>query len=101
MHVIARKALIVFSAKHPNAKEPLKRWWKICKKNDFSSFSELKQTFGTADIVSKCVVFNIGGGKYRLIVRTNFLGHRMWIKYILSHKEYEKLNLKEDPGCRP
>ena len=60
-----------------------------------------KQTFGTADIVSKCVVFNIGGGKYRLIVRTNFLGHRMWIKYILSHKEYEKLNLKEDPGCRP
>ncbi len=96
MHVIARKVLLEFSSKHPDAKEPLKRWWKICEKNDFSSFSELKQTFGTDDIVGKCVVFNIGGGKYRLIVRTNFPDYRMWIKYILSHKKYTKLNLKEE-----
>ena len=61
----------------------------------------MKETFKTADKVGKCVVFNIGGGKYRLVSRVNFKGHRMWLKYILPHKEYEKLNLKDDEKCRP
>ena len=90
-----------FSAKYTDAKEPLERWWKVCKKNDFSSFVDLKKTFSTADIVGRCLIFNIGGGKYRLVVRTNFFAHRMWIKYVLPHEKYEKLNLKEDPKCRP
>jgi mRNA interferase HigB len=101
MHIIARKILLDFSAKQPDAREPLERWWTICKKNNFSSFSELKKTFGTVNIVGRCVIFNIGGGKYRLIVRTNFLARRMWIKYLLTHKKYEKLNLKKDSKCLP
>ena len=60
-----------------------------------------KKTFGTADMVNRCVIFNICGGKYRLVVRVNFVGQRMWIKYLLPHNEYEKLDLKEDSKCRP
>jgi len=101
MHEIARKIIWKFSVAYPDAREPLDRWWVICRKNNFSSFTELKKTFGTADMVGRCVIFNIGGGKYRLIVRVNFAGCRMWIKYILPHKQYEKLNLKEDEKCRP
>lgn len=101
MHIISRKRLFEFSIKHQDSEGPLKRWWKICTKNNYNSFSELKKTFGTADMVNKCVIFNISGGKYRLIVRTNFIAQRMWIKYILLHKKYEKLNLKEDPKCLP
>jgi len=101
MNIIARKILLDFSAKYPDAKKPLESWWRICKKNVFSSFSELKKTFGTADLVGKCVIFNIGGTKYRLIVRINFTAHRMWIKYILPHAAYDKLNLKEDSKCLP
>jgi len=41
-----------------------------------------------------------GGGKYRLVARVNFAGHRLWIKYILPHKEYDRLNLREDEKCR-
>ena len=101
MYVIARKILLDFSNKYPDARKPLERWWTICRKNDFPSFIELTKTFGTADMVGRCVIFNIGGGKYRLIARVNFPGNRMWIKYLLPHEEYEKLNLKEDPKCRP
>ena len=101
MHIISRKMLLDFSIKYPDAREPLKRWWTICKKNKFSSFAEMKNTFGTADIIGKCVVFNIGGGKYRLVARVNFTAYRIWLKYILPHKKYEKLNLKEDERCRP
>ena len=93
--------LLEFSIKSPDAGEPLKRWWTICKKNKFSLFAEMKNTFGTTDIIGKCVVFNIGGGKYRLVSRVNFLAHRMWLKYILPHKKYEKLSLKDDEKCQP
>ncbi len=101
MNVIARKMILDFCKIHPDACGPLERWWKICRHNTFSSFSELKQTFSTADMTGLCLIFNIGGGKYRLVVRVNFLGQRIWIKYILPHKKYEKLNLKEDPKCQP
>ncbi|MGD8295869.1 MAG: type II toxin-antitoxin system HigB family toxin [Desulfobacterales bacterium] len=101
MHIIARKMLLDFSAKYPDAEKPLASWWTVCKKNNFSSFKDLRQIFKTADMVDKCVIFNIGGGKYRLIVRVNFSAHRMWIKYILPHAKYEKLNLKENSRCQP
>ena len=101
MPIIARKPLIDFSQKHPDSSEPLKRWWKICSKNSFLSFNDLKKTFGAADIVHKCIIFNIGGGKYRMIVRINFPAQRMWIKYIVTHEKYNRMNLLEDPKCLP
>ena len=101
MHVIARKTLIDFGVKHPDARMAIDRWWVICRKNTYASFSDLKKTFSTAELVNKCAIFNIGGGKYRLIVRVNFVAQRMWIKYLLTHKEYDKLDLKEDSKCRP
>lgn len=100
MHVIARKVLNDFSRRYPQSRKPLEYWWTVCSKNQFLNFVELKKTFGTADLINNCLVFNIGGGKYRLVVRVNFCAQRMWIKYILSHEEYEKLNLKGDPKCR-
>jgi len=101
MHIIARNALIEFGVKYPDVRTAVDRWWTICRKNTFCSFSDLKKTFGTADMVNRCVIFNIGGGKYRLVVRVNFVGQRMWTKYLLPHNEYEKLDLKEDSKCRP
>lgn len=101
MHIIARKTLVEFGVKYPDARNALERWWTICRKNSYSSFSDLKMTFGSADTVNKCVVFNIGGGKYRLVVRINYTGQRMWIKYVLPHKDYDQLNLREDSKCQP
>jgi mRNA interferase HigB len=99
MHIIARSILIEFVARYPDARPAVERWWTICRKNTFSSFSDLKKTFGAADMVNRCVIFNIGGGKYRLVARVNFIGQRMWIKYVLPHNQYERLNLKEDSKC--
>jgi len=99
MHIIARSILIEFVARYPDARPAVERWWTICRKNTFYSFSDLKKTLGAADMVNRCVIFNIGGGKYRLVARVNFIGQRMWIKYVLPHSEYEKLNLKEDSKC--
>ena len=94
MHIISRKILLDFSTKYLDAGKPLVSWWTICKKNNFASFDDLKKIFGTADIVGKCVIFNIGGGKYRLVVRVNFSAHRMWIKSTLSLQKSEGFRAK-------
>ena len=70
-------------------------------KKYFLFFLRPEKDIRTADMVNRCVIFNIGGGKYRLVVSVNFVGRRMWVKYVLPHNEYEKLDLKEDSKCRP
>jgi len=64
MHVISRKALREFWEQHPESKSPLTRWANAMEKNDFNSFSQLKQAMPTADLVGDLMVFNIGGNKY-------------------------------------
>ncbi|ODS30847.1 MAG: hypothetical protein SCARUB_04032 [Candidatus Scalindua rubra] len=90
MHVITRKRLLDFSNKHPNAYEPLDRWYRIVKLNDFDSFSNLQKMFPHADQVGRLTVFNIGGNKFRLITYIVYDKKRIYIRNILTHKEYDK-----------
>jgi mRNA interferase HigB len=95
MHVIAKKALVQFWNSHPDAKEPLKAWYSICEKSNFDNLAALKQAFRLADKVGKFVVFNIGGHKFRLIAIVHFKYHKVYIRAVLSHKEYDKDHWKE------
>jgi mRNA interferase HigB len=95
MHIISRKRLLEFSKKHPDSQEPLDRWYRIVKQSNYSSFSELRKTFPKADQVGKFTVFNIGGNKYRLIAYIVYRAKRIYIRHILSHKEYDKGKWKE------
>jgi K+-sensing histidine kinase KdpD len=66
---------------------------------DFQIFKEIDaeklNEFPQADLVGKCVVFNIGGNKYRLITKIEFLKQQIYVKFILTHKEYDKNTWKE------
>ena len=90
MHVISRKALKQFGERHPDSINPLSRWFKIMEKNDFGSVNELRYTFPTADKVGDFIVFNIGGNKYRLIASIHFNRHKVYIRHILTHPEYDR-----------
>ena len=68
MHIIARPKLREFQEKFSDAAASLERWYTSCRENQFKNFPELKLTFKAADLVGKCVVFNIRGNKYRLLV---------------------------------
>ncbi len=57
MHVITRKRLREFAARHKDAEEPLAAWYAIVSRTDFASFAELKRTFRTVDKVGKFTVF--------------------------------------------
>ena len=109
MHIITRKTLRTFWQKHPDSKTALERWIKIIEKNNFDSFNQLRATFPSADLVGNLTVFNIGGNKYRLIAaihgrhkllnsiqetRPHFNRHKVYIRQILTHAEYDQNNWK-------
>lgn len=80
VHVITRKRLRDFAARHREAAEPLAIWYAIMAKTDFGSFAELKRVLGSADKAGKFTVFDIGGNKYRLIAAIHYNRKKVYIR---------------------
>lgn len=95
MHVITKKRLIEFAARHPASRDPLLKWYRIVSQTDFSSFPVLRSVFGSADQVERFTVFDIGGNKYRLIAAIHYNRRRVYIRHVLTHAEYDKGKWKE------
>jgi mRNA interferase HigB len=95
MHIITRKRLLEFAAKHPDCSTALESWYRIVKRTNFNSFNDLRQTFPSADIVGNLTVFNIGGNKARLIAAIHYNTNRIYIRHILTHKEYDRGSWRE------
>jgi mRNA interferase HigB len=62
-------------------------------------WSDVKSDFATASIVGNCVVFNIGGNKYRLVARVLYPIQKVFILTVMTHKEYDRDTWKEECGC--
>lgn len=95
MHVITRKRLNEFAARHPATRSALEHWYRQVKTGTFGSFAELRQVFPSADQVGKLTVFNIGGNKVRLIAAIHYNGQRVYIRAVLTHEEYNQGMWKE------
>lgn len=95
MHIVTRKRLLEFAQKHSDCSSALESWYRIVKRTDFNSFNELRQTFPSADNAGNLTVFNIGGNKVRLITAIHYNTHRIYIRYILTHKEYDRGTWRE------
>lgn len=90
MHVISRKPLRVFWVNHPDSENALSRWLKIIQGTKFENFAALRTTFPSVDKVGDLIVFDIGGNKYRLIASIHFNRSKVYIRHVLTHKEYDK-----------
>ena len=95
MRIITRKRIFEFSDKHPDCTNALESWYRIIKHSQYNSFAQLRQTFPSADQVGKLTVFNIGGNKARLIAAIHYNTHRVYIRHVLTHKEYDREKWKE------
>lgn len=98
MRIIAKPALQNFWALNRDAETPLLNWYKQSKIANWKNLAEVKETFSNADLVGECIVFNIGGNKYRLITKINFRAKIIYIRFVLTHKEYDQDKWKID--CR-
>jgi len=89
MHVITRKRLNDFAAKHPDALSGLAHWYRQMKQGHFRSFPHLRETYPSADLVGKLTVFNIGGNKVRLIAALHYNRQKVYVRAVLTHTEYD------------
>jgi mRNA interferase HigB len=82
------------SRKHDSkiAEDRLNDWYKIASNKSlrWANFADLKQTFGTADQVGYCVVFDVGNNLYRLIGRVNYKTSIIYVLAVMDHAEYDK-----------
>lgn len=95
MHVITRKRLNEFAEKFPETNNALAEWYRLMKQNDFDSIAEVRKVFPGADKVGKLTVFNIGGNKVRLIAAIHYNRKKIYIRAVLTHKEYDEGKWKE------
>jgi mRNA interferase HigB len=96
VHVITRRVLKEFAAIHKGAEKPLDSWYSVAKKARWQSIADVRVNYPHADAVDKCTVFNIGGNKYRLIVKIEYKLQTIYIKHVLTHVEYDKEDWKRD-----
>jgi mRNA interferase HigB len=96
MVVISKTIINEFIEEEPNSKTTLLDWYNITKKANWSKFADMKKSFNSADAVGNDLyVFNIGGNKYRLIARIFFSVRTVFITFIGTHKQYDKVNLDD------
>ena len=93
MRVISKKKLRDFWELHHDCEEKLKAWYNEAEQGDWSTPNELRREYPSASILkSNRVVFNIKGNKYRLIVKINYGYGVIWIRFIGSHEEFNRIN---------
>ncbi len=63
------------------------------------SWADVRAEFATASIVGNCIVFNIGGNKYRLITRVLYASQKVFILKVMTHAEYDEGKWKKECGC--
>jgi len=96
VRIIARKRLQDFWIKHNDCEQQLKSWYKEVKAAEWKNLNELRLEFPTASIIAtNRIVFNIKGNNYRLIVKINFDFQIVWVRFIGTHSDYDKINAKE------
>ena len=71
-------------------------WFAEVSKASWSNMADVKKLYATASVISnERIVFNIKGNDYRLVVSVDFEKAIVWIKWIGTHKDYDRINVKE------
>jgi mRNA interferase HigB len=93
LRIISKKILREFWGKHADSQEQLKSWFQETSRIDWKGPKDIKREYPSASFLQNSrVVFNIKGNKYRLIVKINFDYQMVWIRFIGTHAEYDKID---------
>jgi mRNA interferase HigB len=93
MRVISRKALVDFWARHANAEQSLKSWFSEAEKARWLTPDDIKHLYPTASFLAdNRVIFKLKGNTYRLIVKINYDYGQVFIRFVGTHAEYDKID---------
>jgi len=95
MRIFTKKILKEYSQKHPEALTALQEWVQKVVKSKWMCFADIKKSFNSVDSIGdQRYVFNIKGNNFRLIVVIKFTVQCVFIRFIGTHAEYEKIDCK-------
>jgi len=95
VNVIAYRRIREFCEEHPDAEQSLKTWHHVAKEAKWKSSADIKQRYGDASIVSsERVVFNLRGNRYRLVARINYVSGTVFVRFIGTHREYDRIDVE-------
>jgi mRNA interferase HigB len=83
-----------YESGHADAESPLKAWYDLARKGEWSSFGDVRRDIPNADQVGDRIVFNIGGNKYRLVTVVDYQKHGLLIRFVGTHAEYDRIDIR-------
>lgn len=93
MRVIAKKTLILFYTEHADSKSALEDWYRKISDSEWNSFADIKKDINSIDSVgNQRFVFNIKGNHYRIVALILFSVQQVYIRFVGTHAEYDKIN---------
>lgn len=96
MRIISKRMLREFWGIHRDTEQPLKSWHAEAKAATWEKPADVKAQYGHASIIGdNRVVFNICGNKYRLITKIHYNRSLIYIRFIGTHEEYDKINAED------
>lgn len=96
MRIVAKSTLREFWLRYPDAEEPLLAWYREVEKEDWSDPSQVKEKYRHASILKESrAVFNIKGNDYRLVVKINYPYRMVYVRFVGTHAEYDKIDVME------
>lgn len=96
MRIVSHRRLVDFYKQegHSDAKVALERWYDITEQAEWKNLSDVKADFPATEYVgNQRYVFNIKGNKYRLVVVVKFTISHVFIRFVGTHSEYEKIDV--------
>lgn len=92
MRIFSKSTLVAYYIKNPQAKYALEDWYDKTKEAKWKNFDDIRRTFATVSQVGKQhYVFNIKGNDFRLVVVIQFTPQRVFIRFVGTHSEYDKI----------
>lgn len=93
MRIVARNTLVAYWNRHPETKEALVHWFNIAKAARWASMDEVHMSFPKAKVLNaERVRFEIHGGDYRMIAAFDFRRQTIFVKFIGTHAEYDRID---------
>lgn len=93
MRVIAKKILRDFWEIHRDCEQQLKAWYRETEKSSWENPHQIKLEYPSVSVLNdNRLVFNIKGNNYRLIIKINYEFQIIWIRFIGTHADYDKIN---------
>ena len=96
MRIIAKRTLREFWERHPNARRPLESWYEQVRRDNWGTPADVRRRYPKTSIIgNNRAVFRIKGNTCRLVVEINYLRGMVFIRFVGTHAEYDRIDVRE------